>query len=86
MPGNGKSSLVSAGIWSAERSNWRGGSCRISHRSLMRTGCTREIDRFLAAGHCISGDQLANSAYRVQASAMTMRQALEADGAIVARQ
>jgi hypothetical protein len=40
------------------------------------------VKQFLAAGRCASGDQLANSAYRVQASCMGMGQAAGAAAAL----
>ncbi|GHC04299.1 FAD-dependent oxidoreductase [Cerasicoccus arenae] len=42
--------------------------------------------QFLAAGRCTSGDQLAHSAYRVQASCMAMGQAAGAVAALCAQQ
>jgi Succinate dehydrogenase/fumarate reductase, flavoprotein subunit len=45
----------------------------------------RNSDHLLAAGRCISGDQEANSAYRVQASCMATGQAAGAGAAIAAR-
>lgn len=44
------------------------------------------IDRFLVAGRCISGDRLANSAFRVQASSMAMGQAAGAVAACAVRE
>lgn len=43
------------------------------------------VNGFMAVGRCASGDQLANSAYRVQASCMAMGQAAGAVGALAAR-
>ena len=43
-------------------------------------------NQFLAAGRCISGDQLAHSAFRIQASCMAMGQAAGAVAALAARQ
>lgn len=43
------------------------------------------IPSFLCAGRCASGDRMANSAYRVQASCMAMGQAAGAAAALAAR-
>lgn len=40
------------------------------------------VDGLIAAGHCISGDRMANSAFRVQASCMAMGQAAGAAAAL----
>jgi hypothetical protein len=42
------------------------------------------VDGILAAGRCAAGDQLANSAYRIQASCMAMGQAAGAAAALAA--
>lgn len=42
--------------------------------------------RLLVAGQCIAGDQLAHSAYRVQATAMAIGQAAGAIAALAAAQ
>src|SRR5690606_12984169 len=54
----------------------------IPYRALL----PRDSRNLIVAGRCASGDQVANSAYRVQASCMAMGQVAGAAAALAARQ
>ena len=47
--------------------------------------CVQRLDNLLVAGRCVSGDRLANSAYRVKASCMAMGQAAAACAAVAVK-
>jgi len=47
--------------------------------------CVKGLDNLLVAGRCVSGDRLANSAYRVKASCMAMGQAAAACAAVAVK-